>query len=245
MQRLPKYYPDESLKASFGYSVLDNNEYGPPGMLIKEFRFWNKQLSTTETLNWRHRQIDPNYLEPDLLLTYLRLATGSAEIENFMKIRSDYTFEETNPTLKQVSFVEDFVDEEKYTYDSIQDKVIPQIIRTYHTVCPVHTYYMEDYCYSEPVNQCILAAFPSWNAQTKALDWDLTLSYSSLIDNELLQFLQPSWETDDVILKDFFDSSTSSFEQTVPADLLRHESSYEIKGYLTNEQVTFSKHDKI
>ena len=39
---LPKYYPDESLKASFGYSVLDNNEYGPPGMLIKEFRFWNK-----------------------------------------------------------------------------------------------------------------------------------------------------------------------------------------------------------
>ena len=93
MQRLPKYYPDESLKASFGYSVFDNNEYGPPGMLIKEFRFWNKQLSTTETLNWRHRQIDPNYLEPDLLLTYLRLATGSAEIENFMKIRSDYTFE--------------------------------------------------------------------------------------------------------------------------------------------------------
>ena len=164
MQRLPKYYPDESLKASFGYSVMDNNEYGPPGMLIKEFRFWNKQLSTTETLNWRHRQIDPNYLEPDLLLTYLRLATGSAEIENFMKIRADYTFEETNPTLKQVSFVEDFVDEEKYTYDSIQDKVIPQIIRTYHTVCPVHTYYMDDYCYSEPVNQCILAAFPSWNA---------------------------------------------------------------------------------
>ena len=87
-----------------------------------------------------------------MLLTYLRLATGSAEIENFMKIRAGYTFEETNPTLKQVSFIEDFVDEEKYTYDSIQDKVIPQIIRTYHTVCPVHTYYMEDYCYSEPVN---------------------------------------------------------------------------------------------
>ena len=162
-----------------------------------------------------------------------------------MEIRPDYTFFETSPTLKSVSFVGDYVDEEKYTYDPIEDKVIPQVIRTYHTVCPVHTYYMKDFCYSEPVNQPILAAFPNWNAQTKALDWDLTLSYSSLIDKSVLQFLKPSWETNDIILKDFFDSSAAKFDQTVPADLLRHESTYELKGVLTNEQVTFLKHDKI
>ena len=104
---------------------------------------------------------------------------------------------------------------------------------------------MKDFCYSEPVNQPILAAFPNWNAQTKALDWDLTLSYSSLIDKSVLQFLKPSWETNDMILKDFFDSSAATFDQTVPADLLRHESTYELKGVLTNEQVTFLKHDMI
>ena len=52
---------------------------------------------------------------------------------------------------------------------------------------------MNQYCYSEPVNHAVLAAFPSWNTQTKALDWELTLAYSSLIDREVLQFLKPGW----------------------------------------------------
>ena len=98
---------------------------------------------------------------------------------------------------------------------------------------------MNQYCYSEPVNYAVLAAFPSWNFQTKSLDWELTLAYSSLIDREVLQFLKPGWQTDDMILQDFFESSQSSFDQIVPADLLRHESEYRIKAYLTNEQITF------
>ena len=125
MVGLPKYYPDDSLKASFGHSAADNSDYGAIGLLIKEFRLWNKQLSTTELLNWRSRQIDPTYLETGVLLTYLRLATGSATIENFAESHPDYTWTETRPTLKQVSFVEDYVDEEKYTYDAGLAKVVP------------------------------------------------------------------------------------------------------------------------
>ena len=98
---------------------------------------------------------------------------------------------------------------------------------------------MDQYCYSEPVNAAVLAAFPSWNAQTKALDWELTMAYSSLIDGEVLQFLKPGWETDDMILQDFFESSETTFAQIVPADLLRHESEYRVRAYLTNEQITF------
>ena len=122
---LPLYYPDDSLRASFGHSAADNGDYGVPGLLVKEFRLWNKQLSTTELLNWRSRQIDPTYLESGALLTYLRLATGSASIENFAESHPDYTFMDTSPTLKQVSFVEDYVDEEKYTYDAGLEKVVP------------------------------------------------------------------------------------------------------------------------
>ena len=38
-----------------------------------------------------------------------------------------------------------------------------------------------------------------------------------------------------MILQDFFDSSEATFDQAVPADLLRHESEYRVKAYLTNE----------
>jgi hypothetical protein len=121
----PGYYPDDSLEASFGHSASDNNEYGVAGLLVKEFRFWNKQMSTAQLKNWRNRQLDPKYLESGTLLTYLRLATGSSKIENFAQSHPDYAFEETEPTLKETSFVEDFMDEEKYTYDAALQKVIP------------------------------------------------------------------------------------------------------------------------
>ncbi len=61
-----------------------------------------------------------------------------------------------------------------------------ETIRTYHTVCPVHTYYMNQYCYNEPVNQAVLAIFPRWNEAATKLDWEMTLVYSSVINQELI-----------------------------------------------------------
>ena len=55
---LPKFYPNISLKASFGKKPSDKIEYGPSGaagVLVKEFRFWNKQLTAAELSNNRYR----------------------------------------------------------------------------------------------------------------------------------------------------------------------------------------------
>ena len=85
--------------------------------MIKEFRYWNKQLTTAELLNWRSKQIDPTYVDSGLLLTYIRLATGSSLIENFAESNPIYNFEGTNPRISGASFVEDYIDEERYSYD--------------------------------------------------------------------------------------------------------------------------------
>ena len=114
-------------------------------MLLKEFRYWDKQMSTAEIVNWRSSQIDPTYISSGdaRLMTYLRLASGSSMLYNFAESQNNYTYTETNARMNDFGFVEDYVDEEKYTYDPSLEKVIPQIIRTYHTVCPVHTYFMD------------------------------------------------------------------------------------------------------
>ena len=71
------------------------------------------------------------------------------------------------------------------------------------------------------------------------------MAYSSLINTDVLQFLKPGWETNDMILQDFFDSSETNFDMVVPSDLLRHESEYRVKTFLTNDQITFSNSAEI
>lgn len=108
----------------------------------------------------RYRQIDPSKMPADYLLVYLRMATGSSMIDNFAARNPYYTFESIDLQLNGLAFVEDFIETDKYSYDAELDLVVSQQIRTYHTVCPVHTYYMKQYCYNEPVNQAVLAIFP-------------------------------------------------------------------------------------
>ena len=43
MVGLPKFYPTNSLLASFGRSMNEDNEMkGAADVLVKEFRFWNR-----------------------------------------------------------------------------------------------------------------------------------------------------------------------------------------------------------
>ena len=78
-----------------------------------------------------------------------------------------------------------------------------QKLRTYHTVCPVHSYFLEQFCYNEPVNEAILAIFPRYNSENASLMWEVTLVNSSLIDTQLVKFLTDSWGSDDTILHNF------------------------------------------
>jgi len=191
MLGLPKFDPTNSLLATFGKQVLDTGD-GLPGaasVLIKEFRFWNKQLSKFELDNNRYRQVDPTKLQAELLLIYLRMATGSSLVDNFAARNEFYDWTGFTVAMNELSFVEDFMETEKYSYVAELDLVVSQKSRTYHTVCPVHTYYMDQYCYSEPVNKAILAIFPVWNDQANSLSWEMSLYHSSMINSDVTQFL--------------------------------------------------------
>ena len=225
MVGLPKFYPTNSIVACFGKSPTSINKLsGASKMLLKEFRFWNKQLTTGELADRRYRQVDPTKLPADYLLVYLRLATGSLLIENFASKNSFYTFDDFNLKTSGISFVEDFIETEKYSYDSSKDLVVSQKLRTYHTVCPVHTYYMKQYCYNEPVNQAILGIFPAWDPSTKQLTWEFSLEYSSMINTELITFLNTKWSSTDAIVDQTISGNKSSLKYVIPSKILRHES---------------------
>ena len=94
-------------------------------------------------MNNRYRQVDPTKLPAEDLLVYLRMATGSSVIDNFAARNQFYKWDGFEVNLNAVSFVEDFMETEKYSYVAELDVVVSQKSRTYHTVCPVHTYYMD------------------------------------------------------------------------------------------------------
>ena len=100
MEALPKFYPTNSLIASFGAQDSNNSNMstlpGASNVLIKEFRYWNVQLTSGDLSNNRYRQIDPTKLDGETLIVYLRLATGSSLIDNFAARNDFYTFDGFN-----------------------------------------------------------------------------------------------------------------------------------------------------
>ena len=135
----------------------------------------------------------------------MRMATGSSLIENFATRQPDYVHDYFNAELNGISYIADFIETEQYSYDVALDLVVAQTMRTYHTVCPVHTYFMNQYCYNEPVNKAVLAIFPLWNDISNQLSWEMTLIHSSVINRDVIQFLTDSWSSNDAILNDFFE----------------------------------------
>ena len=73
------------------------------------------------------------------------MATGSSQIGNLASLNEDspYNFSNLNLELVNLEFIEDFIETEKYSYDEELDVVRSQKLRTYHTVCPVHSYFLD------------------------------------------------------------------------------------------------------
>ena len=84
-------------------------------------------------------------------------------IDNFAARNQFYNQVDFSIQLNDLSYIEDFIEQEKYSYEPELDAVVAKRVRTYHTVCPVHSYYMNQYCYNEPVNLAVLAIFPAWD----------------------------------------------------------------------------------
>ena len=243
MVGLPKFYPTNSLLATFGKQATEDRLLGGAGVLVKEFRLWNKQQSMGELANNRYRQIDPTKLTASQILVYLRLATGSSLIENFAQHSEGFREYEFNLRTGGLSFTEDFIEQERYSYDAALDLVVSKKMRTYHTVCPVHTYFMNQFCYNEPVNQVVLGIFPKWNEDADRIDWFFTIAYSSVINQEVMQFLSESFRSDDQILGSYLakDLNSQKLDHLIPSSILRHESTYSVSASLTNEELTFFK----
>ena len=120
-------------------------------------------------------------------------------------------------------------------------------MRTYHTVCPVHTYFMNQFCYNEPVNQVALGIFPKWNEANSRIDWFFTIAYSSVINQEVMQFLTEAFRSDDQILNSYLakDMTTQKLDHLIPSSILRHESTYQVSASLTNDELTFFKEQTV
>jgi hypothetical protein len=135
----------------------------------------------------RYRQIDPTLSDnTDRLLIYLRLASGTPDFQNFADNNKANKYQATNFQSNGLSFVPEYFQTVSYIYDVVKAKVVQRSDRTYHTVCPLYTYYLDKYCYSHPINKLALTITPIWNTQSKALDWELSVMESSLIDTAII-----------------------------------------------------------
>jgi|688.fasta_scaffold83604_1 hypothetical protein len=82
---------------------------------------------------------------------------------NFADINPLNQYSKTMVTTSGVTFVQEYLKSITYYYDVVRAKVLSRADKTYHTVCPLFTYYQNKYCYAEPVNKLIMTLFPLWN----------------------------------------------------------------------------------
>lgn len=86
------------------------------------------------------------------------------------------------------------IDEETELYGPVE-------ITTYHTICPLYTYLLDTYCYSEPINRMIIAVLPDFDEKSGKLNWVFSTLYSSAIDQDILPQLLSHWTADDNVLQ--------------------------------------------
>ena len=91
-----------------------------------------------------------------------------------------------------------------------------------------------------------MGVFPIWDEDSSTLSWELSLVYSSVINRDIFQFLKETWNTDDIILQDFFEQpQLVPLSRLVPSGNFRHNAQYHIQVQFTNEQQTFFNSDEI
>ena len=192
MVNVVKAFPTYSLDAHFGF--YKGTIYSPRGMLLKEVRIWKKVLTEDDVKAKKQLQIDPTY--DDDILVYLRLNSLKKAFFNSVKLNKLNSFD-TVGSYQLISQVPDMTQIVVTRYNEISGLLEFATEPQSHVVCPAYTYLKENLCYSEPVNEAVLAVFPFWDLNSGTLTWTFTLQYSSLIDNSFLDFLTFRWSTDD------------------------------------------------
>jgi len=60
----------------------------------------------------------------------------------------------------------------------------------FHTICPVYTYRKNNFCYNNPINEVVIAVFPSWNETDNQLYWLFTAEHTTTISQDVMSQLQ-------------------------------------------------------
>ena len=110
------------------------------------------------------------------------MASGNMALFNMAEIANGYTFKNTNAMLNNVSLKPEYSTRNDYTYDETSERYVAYPVKTYHTVCPLYTYFHANYCYSEPINQLILTVIPEWENLTERIKWTFSILHGSSID---------------------------------------------------------------
>ena len=180
--------PAESMIASFGRSLRP--EGAVSNFFIKEVRIWSNFLLIPEIENWRYRQVDPTKTGSRTLQSYFRLASGTTKPYNLAQNSPNYNFTNTAAVLTSATLLEDSQTKTEYVLvPNTLATYLPVEVPTYHTVCPLYTYFSDFYCYSDPINQLKLTVLPSLDPRNNTLFWTFSVSYSSAIDQKLMQML--------------------------------------------------------
>jgi hypothetical protein len=99
--------------------------------------------------------------------------------------------QEIEVKLRSHSYVSDYSLKETYIYDKNLKEVVAIDEKIHHTVCPLYTYFLDNKCYREPINNMVLAIFPRW--MNDEITYEFSLKYSSLINKDLLSVLNENW----------------------------------------------------
>jgi len=114
-------------------------------------------------------------------------------------------------------------------------------VPVYHTICPLYTYFLDNLCYSEPINKLILTILPVYNLLDDELQYLFSIENSSTLTKSVFENLNLKWETDDPVLQLGFVNKTQETEVRIVPSLLRQGGKYHVMVTATNERETFKQ----
>jgi len=110
-------------------------------------------------------------------------------------------------------------------------------IDDYLTICPIHTYYAGGSCYVNPFYSSAITVMPYVSPGDGLLYWNISSSYSSVVDNAILEKVNTQWSFDDPVIQSFAEDNKATL--SIPSKAFRDENNYGIKFLVTNEKNTF------
>lgn len=144
-----------------------------------------------------------------------------------------------------IDIIEEFSTISEYYVDTETGLRALRKVPLYHTVCPLYTYYMDRFCYSEPINKLTLSVIPEYSTLDNQLYYTFTIENSSVLSKSVFNNLHLKWEVNDPVLTMGFVNKTNDSKVIIDPSLLRNNGQYHVKVTATNLRETFKQSSEI